>query len=76
VSEFDGGVNVLQKIDKNFKVIWTDHKNIINISLPTVGFEGFIVQSVGLKITQKKVSTRGGHFSTWRFHGFEDSAYH
>ena len=36
----------------------------VDISQPSVGLEWGIFQSVSFEITQKKVSIRGGHFST------------
>ena len=58
-------MNVVKIINENFKIIRTfDHKNIIDISQPSVGLEWGIFLSVGFEITQKKVTIRGSHFST------------
>ena len=49
-------MNFVTIIDENFKVIRTfgpDHKNIMDISQPSVGLEWGIFQSVGFEITQK-----------------------
>jgi len=45
-----------------------DHKNIIDISQPSVGLEWGILQSFALEITQVKVSMKVSHFSEYSFY--------
>ena len=53
------GVNVVKIIEENFYVIQTfgpDHKNIIDMSYPSVRLGWGIFQSAGFEITQKRLA--------------------
>ena len=63
--KFNGGVNVIKIINKNFQVIGAlspNHENIINISKPGMWFEWSIIKSTSFKTAKKKVSKGRGHF--------------
>ena len=65
-SEFYGSVNAVEIIDENFKVLRTlspDHKNVIDVSQPSMGLIWGVPKCIFFEKPEEEVSKRGGHFS-------------
>ena len=58
-------MNVVEIIDENFKVLRTfspDHKNIIDVSQPSMRLEWGVPWRIFFEKPEEEVSKRGGHF--------------